>query len=353
LARLLKPDEALAIAQRPIPPEDRKAIRSLYERSCFISASKIGEFSRDFRNPKERAAEMYKLLSPDLRDKIPLSDVEAVFGEHTSAESELFGDFPIKLKKWVLFCLPEHADRLADVAFAAFRLDDLKAVTVRLPSGRDAIIVNTSLLLYLWPLTSLFIDIYNAGLRNDDKLGFKSSLKTKTLLRLAKAYATNDVPKLPEILKDAAPLRTDIMTIQSYIPLIVALHEAGHLLLGHLTLMPSQLLNTAQPQPASVAHDLEYKADSFAVGRILHLDKQVSMDHSFNVLTACSVWFGFTDLVKYFRGPSTGSHPSSTNRWTNVRSAFVESMGTELYVKRFEHIMQGLNMEREWWELNA
>jgi hypothetical protein len=271
--------------------------------------------------------------------------MKASIDEHASSTSEMFGDYPQKLKKWTMFVLYEYASDLAKVPFVSFRLDDINGCTIALPSGAAGVVVNNSFLIVAPVLLHAFLNIYDQGTSEPGVFKVGSSKETDIFLRAAKIFASNKYDELESVVQSVFDgWRSDALQRGMYLPIIAAIHECGHILLGHLKKSKKQSLslNQATATTWDYTWDLEFEADEFAIKHLIYVDSKPDQEHLFYMAALTIVLFGFLQLIRNENPIPSATHPEPTLRWSNVRGQFVHAMGSDFILKRFEHIIQSL-----------
>jgi hypothetical protein len=159
---------------------------------------------------------------------------------------------------------------------------------------------------------------------------------------MAKLMASGQFNSLQSVTKRVT-LRPEALRLSFHLQLLAVLHECAHAILEHPK-SSRQIRSTDGVIENSrlYDHELEYAAGSFAVASFLNLDEEVRQEWAFEVALACTVLYGFGHLVSGYVEHSDGNHPSFTYRWTNVRSQFVDALGSEMVLKRFEGIIEAL-----------
>jgi hypothetical protein len=256
--------------------------------------------------------------------------------EHESASTELLGDNPKKLKKWCIFYVPQHASELANVTFASFRIDDIGACTMKMPSGSSANVINSSIQWLVPYLSSAFMEIYMATAKEPGVFRVAFSKHIEFILLLAKIYRTKSHSELGSLVHDPQAQR-HLTGVPWHFAMLAALHECGHIVEAHAS---SRTLSDSVIDYHQISrnHGQEFSADAFAVNALVDLDSVIDRRFVFEVAVAATILFGFNYLVN----PNyQGAHyPSSTQRWTAVRDIFHRKLGDELLLKRLEGMVE-------------
>lgn len=355
--QVLTPEQAEVLAADDPKPMDSKYLMEMYERITFLrppvrdklasrptgadavspKESEIG----DFQDVQERARRYLAMMPPEYQQKISLDKMVIAIREHMDSASEMFGSYPKSLKKWSIFVLPEYADVLSELTFAVFRLDELNALTVRLPSGAAAVIVNTSYASLLPAIVSAFIWIHEIGAAEPGIFSVSESEHSRFILKMAQSFGTSNYESLPELMEQAQ-LRTDGVEIASKAILATVLHECAHVLLGHLDRRRPG--DHVQPGVCWYSLAQEHEADDFALNAVLQLDEPRRQTVLYWSL-AFGILYAFQYLCLAYAKPQTEQkeHPNSAYRWLRMRPRIVKAMGGEGDVRRLEHVMQSLS----------
>jgi hypothetical protein len=353
MTKKISAGDAETLSETPISEEDATFLKRFYAQQRFLAGEsvidKVKIPSLSDAQIIEHQREFVSTVHPELVDAIDDAKAIANYREHESSSSEILGDYPRKIKKWVIFVLSDYSSILASkVFFSAFRLDQFNAVTFKLPSGAAAVAINISFLGIAPFLYSAFLDIYEAGVSTKGIFKVSYDENSRAILQMAKLFALKRFDELPSVTK-AVRLRSDAIDMSFRLSLLAALHECAHIVLGHLDISREiqRQLNEIGIDSWHYSQALEHQADLFAIQHILHLDEPVPQRWAFELAFACTILFGFGHLVSEYSENSGSSHPEYTFRWTNVRAEFVSSMGSEVVVKRLEGIIEALTTMRQ------
>jgi hypothetical protein len=341
--------EAERLSETPTTAEDAEFLKRLYAQQAFVMGNSIQDNqAKAPRLSDPEIVEQYRSFMtkayPEIVLTIDDAKVIANYREHESSASEILGDYPRKLKKWAIFVLSDYAPAIADkVFFAAFRLDELNACAIKLPSSASAVVINTSFVAIIPVLLSAFLDIYEVGTAEEGVFKVQQSDNSRAILEMARCFARSDFNALLTVTKRVR-LRSDAFDSSFKVQLLAALHECAHLVLGHLDIAKEiqRSVNGLSADSWMYTQPLEHEADSFAVRHLLNLDTPVTKRWTFEIAVVCTILYGFGHLVSLYSTNGTASHPKFTYRWTNVRSQFVDAMGSEVIVKRLEGIIEAL-----------
>jgi hypothetical protein len=357
--------EAERLSETPMAPQDAAFLKRYYDQQIFclgksalIKSSALPPLSdAEILEQLRPMMSMVRTKYPDFPD-IPDARVVANYREHENASSGMLGDYSRKLKKWTLYVLSDYASILAkNVFLAALCLDQLNACTMKLPSGAVAIIVNDPLLGITPVLYSAFLEIYEAGTATEGAFTVDQSDSTRLILEMARIFASKDFGSLPSA-ENSVRLRLDACEMSLQMPLLAALHECAHVLLGHLSVANEveRRVNEIDADSWRFAQALELKADAFAVNQLLNLDDAQRLvafgvgdarRWAFHVAFACTVFFGFGHLVSECSIALGVTHPHFAHRWASIRGQLVDAVGEEIVIKRLEGIIQSLAVMRQ------
>jgi hypothetical protein len=339
---------------------EQQYLRQYYELNIFLRQSAFDQFSKSGQaEPLGRsrihhwADKAYESYSAERKCKLTIEEnrqkFEQAAAEHEDSSLELLGDYPRKLKKWALYCLSDYAEQLADVPFAAFRLDDLNACSILLPTGKPAVIVNTATLTSVPFIVSAFMGLYDRLFARDKQEEESHGSEVEFLFKMARATASRDYGEVIRLQKDWA--RDGFKSYQEIAhgwALFVTLHECAHIVLNHLSAAAVSNTQTRGMEPHGRSRQLEWEADELAIKFWLFIDPEPTLDHALHVAAACTCVFGFFQLVSNVSSERSDSHPEATYRWTAIRPHLLSVAGAKPLVEKFEEMIQMLATLQQW-----